>query len=294
MAGSAVARVRQQAQVGVMADALADEAFCRAGRSLRSAAATASPRPSGDLPVRADACLRGARRRRSPPRLPVGRPQAQSSNTDRHARRAAVPQVLPASPRWPQSGVRGRLLPDRRRALRRMPCRSRACSSTSPATARSARWRSCRRTSPTRATAGNITLDYLKRFLETRRRRRGNPCRRPRRVHGTLAHTLGRRTAELHQRACRQRRPPGVRSGAADRGGHRRRPRSACWTICSATWTLLEGSKPSCQTTAARPRSKRCSLRGLDSRRALSRPELSHPACARRASMATITSARCS
>ena len=76
---AAVARVRQQAQVGLMADAFADERFCRAviaaigaGRSL--------PAGTGSIrftPTRAFAELAGE----GVEALPIGRPQAQSSNT---------------------------------------------------------------------------------------------------------------------------------------------------------------------------------------------------------------------
>ncbi|KQP36279.1 maltose alpha-D-glucosyltransferase [Pseudorhodoferax sp. Leaf274] len=76
---AAVARVRQQAEVGYMADAFADERFCRAviaaigaGRAL--ATNTGSIR---FVPTKAFAELAGA----DIEQLPVARPQAQSSNT---------------------------------------------------------------------------------------------------------------------------------------------------------------------------------------------------------------------
>ena len=76
---AAVARVRQQAEVGYMADAFADERFCRAviaaigaGRAL--ATNTGSIR---FVATRAFAELAGA----DVAQLPVARPQAQSSNT---------------------------------------------------------------------------------------------------------------------------------------------------------------------------------------------------------------------
>ncbi len=78
-APAAVARVRQQAEVGYMADAFADERFCRAviaaigaGRAL--ATETGSIR---FVATRAFAELAGA----DIAQLPVARPQAQSSNT---------------------------------------------------------------------------------------------------------------------------------------------------------------------------------------------------------------------
>lgn len=76
---AAVARVRQQAEVGYMADAFADERFCRAviaaigaGRAL--ATGTGSIR---FVPTKAFAELAGG----DIAQLPVARPQAQSSNT---------------------------------------------------------------------------------------------------------------------------------------------------------------------------------------------------------------------
>ncbi len=76
---AAVARVRQQAEVGVMADAFADERFCRAviaaigaGKTLAAGAGTIRFTPTA-----AFAELAGA----DVDELPIGRPQAQSSNT---------------------------------------------------------------------------------------------------------------------------------------------------------------------------------------------------------------------
>ena len=151
MTGSSVARVRQQAQVGVMADAFADESFCRA---LVAAIGNGDSLPGSSGTFRfeathAFAALAGD----DVASLPVGRPQAQSSNTivtlgdrlflkcyrrvragrNRSSRSAATSPTSPAS---------------------RTRCRSPACWSTSTPKARCARSRSCRRTSPTRATAG--------------------------------------------------------------------------------------------------------------------------------------------
>jgi len=79
LAPATVARVRQQANVGAMADALADETFCRA---IVQAVAkrTELPAANGRLrfnPTGAFTELAGE----SPAELAVGRPQAQSSNT---------------------------------------------------------------------------------------------------------------------------------------------------------------------------------------------------------------------
>jgi len=79
LGGAAIAKVRQQASVGVMADALADEAFCRAmveaigaARELAGTRGRLRFTPTRDFAEIAseDIAL-----------LPVGRPQAQSSNT---------------------------------------------------------------------------------------------------------------------------------------------------------------------------------------------------------------------
>src|SRR3970040_2429115 len=79
LGGAAVAKVRQQASVGIMADAFADEAFCRAvveaigaGRELAGAQGQVRFPPTSAFAEVAyeDVNL-----------LPVGRPKAQSSNT---------------------------------------------------------------------------------------------------------------------------------------------------------------------------------------------------------------------
>ena len=76
---AAVARVRQQAEVGVMADAFSDERFCRAilaaigaGRTLRAGAGNIRFTPTNAFAELAGTDLA---------ELPIGRPQAQSSNT---------------------------------------------------------------------------------------------------------------------------------------------------------------------------------------------------------------------
>jgi maltose alpha-D-glucosyltransferase/alpha-amylase len=76
---AAVARVRQQAEVGYMADAFADERFCRAvimaiGEGSSIAASAGSLR---FVPTKAFAELAGS----DVDQLPIERPQAQSSNT---------------------------------------------------------------------------------------------------------------------------------------------------------------------------------------------------------------------
>ncbi|HEX3140487.1 MAG TPA: putative maltokinase, partial [Rhizobacter sp.] len=85
LAPAAVARVRQQAEIGVMADAFADESFCRAlvaaiGAGLQLPGAAGAGTAAGSFrfkPTKAFAKIAG----RDVAALPVGRPQAQSSNT---------------------------------------------------------------------------------------------------------------------------------------------------------------------------------------------------------------------
>jgi maltose alpha-D-glucosyltransferase/alpha-amylase len=78
LAPHAVARVRQQAQVGVLADALADERFCRAllralreARTIETADGLIRFQPTTEFPILAG----------DMDTLPISRPQAQSSNT---------------------------------------------------------------------------------------------------------------------------------------------------------------------------------------------------------------------
>jgi len=126
-----VAKVRQQANVGVMADALPDVAFCRAlvetigqGRELATA--------QGKLrfvPTRAFREIAGS----DLSRLDLARPTMQSSNTV-----VTLGDRLFVT-RWRSS---------------RTACASPGRSSISPPTARPPRCACCRRSSPTKATAG--------------------------------------------------------------------------------------------------------------------------------------------
>ncbi|WP_225784193.1 maltose alpha-D-glucosyltransferase [Xenophilus sp. Marseille-Q4582] len=75
----AVAKVRQQAQVGVMADALFDEAFCRAV-VLAMAQGLNLPAEGGELRFSGTAALAGVQPQ-AIEALEVGRPSAASSNT---------------------------------------------------------------------------------------------------------------------------------------------------------------------------------------------------------------------
>ena len=59
LATAAVAKIRQQANVGVMGDAFADEMFCRAGGGGDGGAARRSQCPPGKLRFRPSASIRG-------------------------------------------------------------------------------------------------------------------------------------------------------------------------------------------------------------------------------------------
>ncbi|CAG1016153.1 maltose alpha-D-glucosyltransferase / alpha-amylase [Burkholderiaceae bacterium] len=80
LAGAAVARVRQQANVGVMGDAFADEAFCHA--VVRAIGARRELPSAGGGKLRfAPTTVFGELAGDDVHSLPVGRPKAQSSNT---------------------------------------------------------------------------------------------------------------------------------------------------------------------------------------------------------------------
>ena len=194
MVGSAVARVRQQAQVGVMADAFADEAFCRALIAAIGNGDTL-PASSGEfrfVKTHAFAALAGD----DLATLPVGRPQAQSSNTIvtigerlflKCYRRVRVG-------RNPEFEV-GCYLTDAAHFAHAVPVAGVLEHVAADGTVRTL--------SIVQAHVANqgdgwhLTLDYLKRFLETSR----SEAEIPADVHAAfleLARTLGVRTAELH------------------------------------------------------------------------------------------------
>jgi maltose alpha-D-glucosyltransferase/alpha-amylase len=196
LAPAALARVRQQANVGVMADAFADEAFCRAvveaipaRRELPTAHGTVRFEPTaafgriagGDFAV-----------------LPMGRPQEQSSNTVitigerlflkiyRRLRPGVNPELevgrflaevagfehcVPVAGAFEHVGADG----------------TRTTLALLQAFA------------PNQGDGWQYTLDYLERHLETHRTVADSP---PEEVHGgylSLVQTLGTRTAELHR-----------------------------------------------------------------------------------------------
>jgi len=205
LASAAIAKVRQQANVGVLADALADEAFCRAavraiGRGLELATGQGEARGRIRFsPTRAFAELAG----KDFDALAVGRPQAQSSNT-----------VVTLGERLFLKGYRrvrpginpelevGRFLTE----VARFP----NCVPVAGAIEYTAADGTPMTLGLLQAYVSNqgdgwaYTLAYLERFFEAQRSAAEAP---PEDVHGgylALVHTLGARTAELH-RALSQR-----------------------------------------------------------------------------------------
>jgi maltose alpha-D-glucosyltransferase/alpha-amylase len=195
LAPATLARVRQQANVGVLADAAADEAFCRAlveaiGAGQELATAQGKVR---FVRTHAFAELAGD----ATAGLPVGRPQAQSSNTVVTLGRRLFLKIY----RQLRDGVNpeveiGRFLTDVVRFPNCVPVAGAieyAAADGTPMTL-----------ALLQAYVGNqgdgwtLTLNYLERFLEDRRTAADPPLKD---VHGAylaLVHTLGVRTAELH------------------------------------------------------------------------------------------------
>ena len=153
MGAVTLARVRQQASVGIMADAFGDEGFCRSfAVAIGRGGETATAR--GALRFVPDPRLQGARRYRlaGASRRHPSRPQQQLHRDDR---RPAVPERLPTRAPRPQPRSRDRTLPHRCRAVPELRSARRCRRSTSMrATARSRRLRCSRRTCAIRATAG--------------------------------------------------------------------------------------------------------------------------------------------
>jgi maltose alpha-D-glucosyltransferase/alpha-amylase len=195
LAPGTVARVRQQANVGVLADAMADEPFCRAVAEAIGAGAELAM-AHGKLrfvPTRAFAELAGE----DFATLPVGRPKAQGSNTvvtlgERlflKAYRRLRPGVNP------ELEV-GRFLTEVARFAN--------CGPVAGALEYEAADGVPMTLGLLQAYVRNegdgwtYTVDYLERYLEDRRAATEPP---PEDVHGgylALVHTLGLRTAELH------------------------------------------------------------------------------------------------
>ena len=194
MVGSAVARVRQQAQVGVMADAFADEGFCRA--VIASIGADESiPASEGTfrfVATEAYAAVTGDELAS----LPVGRPLAQSSNS-----------IVTLGERLFLKGYRriragrnpefevGCYLTDVARFEHAVPVAGVLEHVDNEGTVRTLALVQAH--VPNQGDGWNLSLDYLKRFLDASH----SAAEIPADVHAAfvaLAHTLGVRTAELH------------------------------------------------------------------------------------------------
>jgi maltose alpha-D-glucosyltransferase/alpha-amylase len=196
LAPATLAKVRQQANVGLLADAFADEAFCReiaVAIGARREIATAHARLRL-VPTSAYAELAG----RDLADLPVRRPAGQSSNTVvslgnrlflkayRRLRAGVNPEVEV-----------GRFLTEVARFPHCVPLAGYvehvAADGTPTAVAL------LQAHVAHQGDAWGYTRDYLERFLDTARDAGGEPL--PQDVHGAylaLVRTLGRRTGELH------------------------------------------------------------------------------------------------
>jgi maltose alpha-D-glucosyltransferase/alpha-amylase len=194
LGSAAVAKVRQQASVGLLADALADEAFCRAvvvaigeGREVKSAGGTLRFTPTAAFAEIAceDVSL-----------LPVARPKAQSSNT-----------VVTLGERLFLKGYRrvraginpefevGRHLTERLRFAHCVPVAGAIEHTAADGTQRTLAL--LQAYVPNQGDAWTHTVDTLERFLEERRGTPPPPD--PHAVYLALVHTLGLRTGELHR-----------------------------------------------------------------------------------------------
>ena len=196
LAAATLARVRQQSQVGVLADAFADEAFCRAlvaaigaGRVVACA--------HGKLrftPTKAYAALAGD----AVGKLPLVRPKFQSSNTVvtlgerlflkgyRHLRTGVNPEF-----------EMGRFLTEVARFANCVPVAGAIEYVAADGTPTSLAL--LQGHVANQGDGWSYTLDYLERTFESRLAASAEP---PADVHGaylSLVHTLGTRTAELHK-----------------------------------------------------------------------------------------------
>ena len=196
LAPGTVARARQQARIGVLADALFDEAFCRAvveaiGAGCEVAASSGRIR---FVPTRAFAAIAGT----DPAALEVGRPQLQSSNSVVTLGERLFLKLY----RRLRAGINpelevGRFLTEVARFAHCVPVAGAVEHANADGT-----------TTTLALLQGYVAnsgdgwtwaVDYLERFLEAQRTRAEDP---PANAHGgflALVQTLGARTAALHQ-----------------------------------------------------------------------------------------------
>ena len=294
---AAIAQVRQQANVGVMGDAFADEAFCRAlVRGDRREPRAARPR-TAQLRFRPTARVRAARRRGHRRRCRSRAPQAQSSNTVGHARRdacssratgACAPGVNPELEIGPLPD-RGRALPALRAARRRGRIRRRRRQRSIDARAAAGLCAEPgRRLGATRSATSSASSSEL-------RDTDGDAAaRRARRLPRADRRRSGQRTAELHRALADAHRRPGVRPRAAHRSRPAPRPEARCArrpTPRSAAARATVAALPPARADDAQAvlgARKRARWRCIDACRGRRQG-----GAARRATTATTTSARC-
>jgi maltose alpha-D-glucosyltransferase/alpha-amylase len=194
LAGATIAKVRQQANVGVLADAFADEAFCRAlveaiGARVRLATA------QGQLqfnPTRAFAALAGDR----PGDLVFSPGRGQSSNTTASlGDRLFIKAYRHLGPGLNPELEMGRFLTDVARFAHCVPMAGAVEYVSSEGTLTLALLQAY---VPNQGDGWTRTLDYLERFLDEQRVAVEPPSADLHAAYRELARTLGRRTAELH------------------------------------------------------------------------------------------------
>jgi maltose alpha-D-glucosyltransferase/alpha-amylase len=190
-----VAKVRQQANVGVLGDAFADEAFCRAVVEAVGAGqehATAGGRLRFN-PTKAFAEIAGE----ALGDQPVSRPRAQSSNTIvTIGERLFIKGYRRIRPGENPELEMGRFLTEEARFANCVPVAGALEYTTADGVPMTLAL--LQAFIPNQGDGWAFTLDYLERYLEERRTLSEAP---PTDVHGAylaLAHTLGQRTAELH------------------------------------------------------------------------------------------------
>ena len=202
---AAIAKVRQQANVGLLADALADEDFCRAaveavGRGLELPAGHGETRGTVRFaPTRAFAELAGA----EVASLPVSRPQAQSSNTVV----ALGERLFLKGYRRIRPGVNpelevGRFLTEVARFPNCVPVAGAIEYTAADGTPMTLAL--LQAYVANQGDGWSYTLAYLERFFEAQRAAAEPPAADAHGAYMSLVHTLGTRTAELH-RALSQR-----------------------------------------------------------------------------------------